>query len=276
MPKYSLTFWWEAFHTATYLINRLPTPILNHKSPFETLFHKLPYYNFLQPFGYAAYPYITSYNTNKLQFHSIKCVFIGYSDHHKGYICISPQGRVYTSRHVIFYHTDFPYPSFVQTNQTQLNASLSHPSILIQASQNRPFTSFTTAEQSLANDRFDSHLNASPIHPSHDSFSLESSSSTSIRYALPSTVASQFPSPISASSTSTKALPTNNKNQLPTLQNTTNLHPMVIRSKFGITKSNPPFIGNLSTTTLPDTVSSAIQNLVWFQAMETVFCLTKK
>lgn len=55
-----LTFWWKAFHTATYLINRLSTPILHHKSPFQTLFNKIPYYNSLHPFVCVAYPCITS------------------------------------------------------------------------------------------------------------------------------------------------------------------------------------------------------------------------
>lgn len=33
-------FWLEAFQTACYLINRLPTPVLSNKSPFQVLFNK--------------------------------------------------------------------------------------------------------------------------------------------------------------------------------------------------------------------------------------------
>lgn len=85
-----LTFWWEAFHTATYLINRLPTPTLQHKSPFQVLFKKTQDYKSLHPFGCVVFPCLTSYNTHKLQFHSVKCMFIGYSENQKGYTCISP------------------------------------------------------------------------------------------------------------------------------------------------------------------------------------------
>ncbi|KAL5794470.1 hypothetical protein ACOSP7_003064 [Xanthoceras sorbifolium] len=38
--KLPLHFWWEAFHTAVFTINRLPTPVLHQKSPFSVLFNK--------------------------------------------------------------------------------------------------------------------------------------------------------------------------------------------------------------------------------------------
>jgi hypothetical protein len=34
-----LFFWGECVLTATHLINRIPTPILSNKSPYEVLFH---------------------------------------------------------------------------------------------------------------------------------------------------------------------------------------------------------------------------------------------
>ena len=37
-----LKFWWNAFQTAVYIINRLPTPVLNNISPYQKLFHKKP------------------------------------------------------------------------------------------------------------------------------------------------------------------------------------------------------------------------------------------
>lgn len=104
----------EAIQAACYLINRLPTPVLSHKSPFETLFKRKPEYTNLHPFGCSAFPCPTPYNQNKLQFHSIKCVFLGYSSSRKGYKCLSPQGRVYISRHVVFHDFEFPYKSLFQ------------------------------------------------------------------------------------------------------------------------------------------------------------------
>ena len=42
-----LKFWWEAFDSATYLLNRLPTQALEHKSSFELLYGRKPDYQFL-------------------------------------------------------------------------------------------------------------------------------------------------------------------------------------------------------------------------------------
>ena len=97
------TYWVDAFNTAVYLINRLPTHVLNYLSPYEKLFQKSPTYDSLRVFGYACFPYLPPYNTNNLQFRSKRCVFLGYSLNHQGYRCLDPStGRVYLSRHVIF------------------------------------------------------------------------------------------------------------------------------------------------------------------------------
>jgi hypothetical protein len=44
-------FWDDAFDTACYLINRLPSSNNPSKSPFEILFQKSPNYNILKIFG---------------------------------------------------------------------------------------------------------------------------------------------------------------------------------------------------------------------------------
>lgn len=51
-------FWWDAFTKATYLINRLPTPSLQHKSPYYSLYKTQPDYTFLKTFGCACFPYL--------------------------------------------------------------------------------------------------------------------------------------------------------------------------------------------------------------------------
>lgn len=69
-----LTFWWEAFQTATLLINGLPTTILNGASPIEILLKKVLNYTDLRIFGCACYLYTRPYNKHKFDFHSEKCV----------------------------------------------------------------------------------------------------------------------------------------------------------------------------------------------------------
>ena len=40
-------YWHFAFETTVYLVNRKPSPVSNHLSPYEFLFNKWPDYNFL-------------------------------------------------------------------------------------------------------------------------------------------------------------------------------------------------------------------------------------
>ena len=49
--KLPYQYWSYAFQTAAYLINRLPTPILQFSSPYEKLFHVKPNYNKLKIFS---------------------------------------------------------------------------------------------------------------------------------------------------------------------------------------------------------------------------------
>jgi transposase InsO family protein len=129
MPQ---SFWAEAFQTATFLINRLPTPVLHQKSPFEVLFHTPPDYCFLKIFGCLCWPCIRPYNKHKLDYRSVPCLFLGYSASHKGYICRAiHSSRIYISRHVVFDETNFPYAHFSpQATSETLNSSscLSSPS----------------------------------------------------------------------------------------------------------------------------------------------------
>lgn len=45
-----LNYWWEAFSNSLYLINNLPSPVTQNKSPYSLIYHKEPEYNSLKPF----------------------------------------------------------------------------------------------------------------------------------------------------------------------------------------------------------------------------------
>ncbi|KAJ9554025.1 hypothetical protein OSB04_018070 [Centaurea solstitialis] len=104
------TYWVHAFRSAVYIINRLPTPVLQNKSPFELLFKRCPSYGHLRPFGCRVYPYLRDYAANKLSPRSLPCIFIGYCSQYKGYQCLEPTtSRIYVTRHAKFDEHLFPF-----------------------------------------------------------------------------------------------------------------------------------------------------------------------
>ena len=105
-----LKFWDEACLTVVFLINRLPSKVINDQTPFERLFGHQPDYSFLRTFGCAVWPNLRPYNSKKLQFRSKRCVFLGYNNLHKGFKCLEPnEGRVYISRDVTFDENVFSF-----------------------------------------------------------------------------------------------------------------------------------------------------------------------
>jgi histone deacetylase 1/2 len=93
-----LKYWDQAFLTATYLINRTPSKVLNNLTPIERLYKMKADYTSLRIFGCACWPNLRPYNYHKLAFRSKQCAFLGYSNLHKGFKCLDiSSGRVYIS-----------------------------------------------------------------------------------------------------------------------------------------------------------------------------------
>jgi hypothetical protein len=105
-----LKFWDEAFSTAVFLINRLPSKVINNETPYERLLQQTPDYSFLRTFGCACWPNLRPFNNKKLSLRSKQCVFLGYSNLHNGFKCLDPSvGRVYISRDVVFDEQVYPF-----------------------------------------------------------------------------------------------------------------------------------------------------------------------
>ena len=119
-----ISYWSYAVSTAAHLINKLPTPLLSNKSPWESLFHTNSTLSHLRAFGCQCFPLLTTYKKNKLQPKSVPCILVGYPFNSKGYTCFDPSSyRFYTSRNVLFNETIFPglttskqFNSFPQTS----------------------------------------------------------------------------------------------------------------------------------------------------------------
>jgi len=105
----SSIFWVDTFATSVFIINRLPSPIIDNVSPYFKLFNKSPYYSPFRSFGCSCFPLLRPYSTHKLMFRSKHCIFLGYSNNHRGYRYLDPISRkVYVSRHVVFDESRFP------------------------------------------------------------------------------------------------------------------------------------------------------------------------
>ena len=105
----SISFWSYAILTAVFLINLLPTLVLNFVSPWSKLFSASPDLSQLRVFGCACYPHLRPYSSHKLGHRTKECIFLGYSTSSKGYLCLDPYSHhVYTSRHVLFNEAKFP------------------------------------------------------------------------------------------------------------------------------------------------------------------------
>jgi hypothetical protein len=119
--KLSNVFWAHAASHAIHIINRLPTPFLQQKSPYQILYQSLPDISFLKVFGSLCFASTIKANRLKLDSRSRKCVHLGFKQGVKGYILFDLHSKVlFLSRDVIFFEHIFPYQcsSSVSTSST--------------------------------------------------------------------------------------------------------------------------------------------------------------
>ena len=85
VPKH---FWADAVSTACFLINQMPSSILNWVIPFQTLFpHKSLFPIEPRVFGCTCFVQDVCSHVSKLDPKSLKCIFLDYSRVQKGYRC---------------------------------------------------------------------------------------------------------------------------------------------------------------------------------------------
>lgn len=266
--------WVEAFVTANFLINLLPSTVnTSTKSPFEVLHKKRPEYSSLRTFGCACYPTLRDYSASKFDPKSLLCVFLGYMDNYKGYRCYyPPTGRVYISRHVIFDENSFPFSgkyfhlkqaggspllqawqkSFVPPPQ-QREPPRSDPVVTSHQVQQASLPLFTAADF--------------PPLPSQIQQPESSPASTVSSHECPERTAG-YPDAIGDS-----AHASNRQDATEPVQTEQHVqegcHPMITRAKAGIRKPNPRYVLLTQKVAHPEpaTVAEALKHPGWTAAM---------
>ena len=177
MPK---EYWSYAFATAVYLINRMLTPVLGNESPYVKLFGQPPNYLKLRIFGCLCFPWLRPYTAHKLDNRSVPCVLLGYSLSQSAYLCLDrATGRVYTSRHVQFAESSFPFlttsPSVTPPSDPPLSQDTRPVSVPLLA---RPLTTAPPSSPSCSapHRSLSQSENLSPPAPLQPSLSLSPTS----------------------------------------------------------------------------------------------------
>lgn len=242
-------FWDHSFTTTVHLINKLPSAALHQfTSPHHALFKELPDYKALRAFGCACFPFIRPYNKHKMEFRSTECVYLGPSPQHKGYKCLSPEGRVYISKDVLFNENKFPYPNLFSAGSRESAHCSSSP-----YPANIPLLD---SHSSLSGQSSCVHESQTTTSSSSQSVSTPTIESNSADNLIP--VDEPSPTAVLHSTDELNSGP----DHPPIPPPTTNVHPMQTRAKSGISK---PKI--LLTHIEPTTVKQAIADPNWLGAM---------
>ncbi|XP_026378052.1 uncharacterized protein LOC113272430 [Papaver somniferum] len=122
--NFPITYWGECILTAAYLINKMPTPILSHKTPHEILLGKSPNYRHLRVFGCLCFARNTNISS-KFDPRAIPGVFLGYPYNHKGYIILNLETQTtFVSRDLVFHKHRFSFKDAKLQNTDFLQSSL--------------------------------------------------------------------------------------------------------------------------------------------------------
>jgi len=255
-------FWVDSFSTATYIINCLPAPLLEGKSPFELLYGSPPNNENFHPSDCRVYPCLHDYMPNKFFPQCIPCIFIGYNTSYKRFCCLDPStSRIYISRHAQFDENYFPS---LDTSQTQPMSSIQFSNFL------EPTPPYT-------------NIPASSPTP-HSSYITRSGSNSYILCTNPMNEPIQMDNSIAGSSpqhsdpSSTSLTPTEPNPSLPVAVSYMSSHLMLTRAKAGIFKTQHPvnlaFLGSsgllsaLLASVEPKGFKSAAKNPSWVTAMD--------
>ncbi|CAL9026180.1 unnamed protein product [Prunus brigantina] len=272
-------FWAHSVAHAVYLINRMPSEVLNHQSPFLKLFGHASTVQHLRVFGTAVYPYLRCYNVHKLQPRTAQCVFMGYAQGYKGVLCFNMlTDKFVVSRHVLHDETVFPFANKMSSSisGSSHGSSKTTPvlvSIPIPVSSSTPAHSMSLSQYGLQPAVSQDVIFPHQVSDS-DPISRASSSNDSIGDMVPLV---SMPAPVLRDDQLQVLLPASSQyDDVLVPSDSVNTHTMTTRSKDGIVCRKPfsdyqcyyTSIPSLPDETEPATYKLASQSPVWIKAMQ--------
>ena len=281
-----LFFWHHALSIATYLLNILPSKVLNYLSPTQLLYQSNPLYSDLLIFGCLCFPLFPSTTIHKLQERSTPCVYLGPAPNHRGSKCYEiSSGGIIICRHVRFVENEFPFSKIHKTKLSDYDCFSDHlnPAILHFLHPNH--APLVNEPNPLL---FTPHIQTGPEtfagsfrEPSSTAPSQSSSPPSPLGRLSGSQQPNNLPTPLASPGipSSVKSPPSSLPSSPTTVSQTSPrpIYPMShrITTRFinGIFKPNPKYFSNLHTATttsispLPKNPVSALRDQNWKNAM---------
>ena len=249
----------------------------------------------LKVFGCPCYPYLRPYSQHKHNHRIAECIFLGYSNVSKGYLCLDLlTNKLYTCRHVLFSEHRFPFPlsSFSVTPFHPPTPDIWLSNLLYLHSSNQlsilsPYPTHTSTPTHQSSTLLPLPVsNSTPpisdpsLASAHNPSSQSHSPSSSLLQPtpLPTTLQSApLPTTLEPASLSHPLAPsqsippTSTSSQVSTLASV-NTNPMTTRSKNGISKPKLCYKAVLDYThTEPPSYKVASKFPQWVQAMDEEF-----
>lgn len=164
-----IKYWGDCILAATFFINRLPTPVLDYKTPLDLLYNMPPTYDNIKVFGCLCFASV--HISDKFSPRAIRCVFLGYPHGHKGYKLLNLNTKQsFISRHMVFHETVFPFLDNTHTPTSH------DPHFLHNWIECSPSVPHSSIEQAIHTALVPAYVHNSAVisnssHFTHDSFS---------------------------------------------------------------------------------------------------------
>jgi hypothetical protein len=146
-----ISMWNFSIQHAVHIINRLPSPMLKFKCPYELLFKNPPSLIHLKVFGCLSYATTLQAHRTKFDSRARKTIFLGYKEGTKGYILYDLNSHDFLiSRNVVFYESHFPFKTGSHLNSTTASPVPSSHQVLFEDPIHDSHVSFPAQQHNTA------------------------------------------------------------------------------------------------------------------------------